>query len=179
MTNTSRLIQQSLFGTVWLIALISGAIAQAQEPLAPQLKKSRSAADYQPRTLQEVVTQSLEAGSLGNKLETLVIYSNILPSRIQATYTGTTRSMPISKQKVLHQWSRVYASCLECYTSPYKTEALFTESGKAYWLAIRQQDIPKLQQTFQPCQRVELNVVRLGAAKTSEAWESMVLVESF
>jgi hypothetical protein len=161
-----------------LLALIVGSsVARGQEPAGP--KKARTAEDYEPRTLKEVVKNSASGESRGDKKDSLKIYGDISPSRVSVTYTGSSRPLPQVKRDVLLQWARLYAGFPEGFTAPYETEMLFVEKGVKYWLAVRKEALPHLRKEMKKGDPVELFLIRLGAARSSHRWESMILVESF
>jgi hypothetical protein len=164
-----------------LLALLLGCcgLAYGQDSLGAKPKRARTSDDYKPRTLKEIPIKGDDAESLGNKEETMIVHANILPSRVRATYTGSTRPLPQIKQEVLRQWARLYAGFTEGYTKPYETEMLFTESGVEYWLAVRKESLPRFEQELKKGEAVDLYLIRVGAAKTTDAWELMLLVESF
>jgi hypothetical protein len=160
---------------ILLLALLLGCdLAYGQDSLGPKPKKPRTPDDYKPRTLKGVAAESR-----GNKEEAMVVHGDILPSRVRATYTGTARPLPEIKKEVLRQWARLYAGFPEGYTEPYETEMLFTESGAEYWLAVRKESLPRFGQELKQGEAVDLYLIRVGAAKTSDGWEAMLLVESF
>ena len=165
---------------VLLTALLLGCnLAYGQDSLGARPKKARTPDDYKPRTLKEVVAEGAGAESRGNKEETMRVHGDIFPSRVRAAYTGTARPLPQIKKEVLRQWARLYAGSPEGYTEPYETEMLFTEGGAEYWLAVRKKSLPQFEQELKRGEAVDLYLIRLGAARTSGEWESMLLVESF
>jgi len=159
--------------------LLGGYLVYGQDSLGPQPKKPRTSEDYKPRTLKEVAAKGSDSASLGNKEETMVVHADILPSRVRATYAGSAREFPQIKREVLRQWARLYAGFPEGYTKPYETEMLFTESGTEYWLAVKKESLPRFEQELKKGEAVDLYLIRVGAARTSNEWESVLLVESF
>ena len=165
---------------VLLLALaLGGHLAYAQGSLGPQPKKARTPDDYKARTLKEVAAQGADAESRGNKEETMIVHADILPSRVRVKYTGSVRQLPQIKKAVLRQWARLYAGSMESYTRPYESEMLFTEDGAKYWLAVREKSRPQFERELKKGDAVDLYLIRVGAAKTSDKWELMLLVESF
>jgi len=162
-----------------LALLLGGNSAYGQDPLGPKPKKPRTLDDYKPRTLKEVAAKGADAQSRGNKEETMMVHANILPSRVRVTYAGSKRPLPQLKREVLRQWARLYAGSPEGYTEPYETEMLFTEDGAEYWLAIKKESVARLEQELKRGEGVDLYLIRVGAAKASDDWELMLLVESF
>lgn len=170
--------KQSQF--VLLLALVLGStLAYGQGSLGSKPKKARTLDDYKRRTLKEMATKRSEGESHGNKEETMIVHSDILPSRVRVTYTGSKRSLPQIKKDVLFQWARLYAGYPEGYTEPYETEMLFTEKGAKYWLAVRKQSMPQFEQELKQGEAVVLYLIRVGAARVFDEWEGMLLVESF
>jgi hypothetical protein len=162
---------------LFVALLLGGSLAYGQEPAG--VKKARTPADYEVRTLRELAEKGAEADSRSDKAETRVVYSNILPSRVSVTYTGATRALPQLKQDVLHQWARLYAGSMESYTTPYQTEMLFQERGRTYWLAIRKDLLSRFRQDLKKGKGLDLFLIRLGAARLADNWEPVLLVESF
>ena len=56
---------------------------------------------------------------------------------------------------------------------------LFNEGGARHWLAVRKELLPRLGRELKRGEAVDLNLIRVGAAKASGGWELMLLVESF
>lgn len=168
------------FHCVLLVAfLLSFSPTYAQDSLGPKAKKPRTVDDYEPRTLKEVAAKEAGAESRGNKEETMIVYADTLPSRVRATYIGSIRPLPQIKQEVLRQWARLYAGFPEGYTEPYESEMLFSEGGAEHWLAVRKKSLPQFQQKLKKGEAVDLYLIRVGAAKASDDWELMLLIESF
>lgn len=165
---------------VLLLALLLGCnTAHGQDPLGPGPKKPRTPDDYGPRTLKELAAKASGEESRGNKEETLVLHGDVLPSRVRATYAGSKRPLPPSKKEVLRQWARLYAGFPEGYTEPYVTEVLFTEGGAKYWLAVRKKSLPDLKRALKKGDAVDLYLIRVGAARSGDGWELVLLVENF
>ena len=141
-------------------------------------KRARTPDDYKSRTLKEVAAEGSDTKSRGNKEETMDVNADILPSRVRAAYARSARPIPRIKKEVLHQWARLYAGSPEGYTEPYETEMLFIEDGREYWLAVRKQSLPRLEELKQG-EWVDLYLIRVGAAKTPGGREPVLLVESF
>jgi len=171
--------RKSSYVVLLLALLLGGNFAYGQDSLGPKPKKPRTADDYKPRTLKEVAAKGSDAQSRGNKEETMIVHPDILPSRVRVRYTGSARPLPQNKKEVLRQWARLYAGSPEGYTEPYETELLFTENGAEYWLAVRTKSLPQFERELKQGDEVELYLIRVGAAKTSDEWELMLLVESF
>ena len=165
--------------TLLLALLLSSNLAYGQESLGAKPKKPRTVDDYTARTLKEVTRKDRDVESLGNKEETMIIYGDILPSRVRVTYTGSARPLPQIKKEVLRQFALRYAGFPEFYTVPYEIEVLFVENGTKYWLAVKKEPLRHLEKELKQGEEVDLFMIRVGAAKTSDEWESMLLVESF
>ena len=165
---------------VLLLALVLGGNpAYGQDSLGPQPKRPRTPGDYKSRTLKEVSARGAGAESRGNKEETMLVHADILPSRVRAKYTGSARPLPQIKKEVLNQWARLYAGFPEGYTERYETELLFTEEGTEYWLAVKKESLPRFERELKKGEAVDLYLIRVGAAKAPDEWESMLLIESF
>lgn len=162
-----------------ILSLMSPSLAYLQSSSGPGPKRARTVEDYKPRALKELETRQGEAGNRGNKEETMIVTSEIVPSRVNATYTGSRKPIPEIKKEVLRQWARLYAGAPEFYTKPYETELLFLEGGKEHWLAVKKELIPLLEEQLKKGDAVDLYLIRVGAAKTSAEWELMLLVENF
>lgn len=158
---------------------LSAPIAYGQDMMGPIPKKARTAADYQPRTLQEILKIGEGEQTPCDQQDARVVSGNILPSRVRVTYSGSLRPMPTGKRQVLHAWAQRYAGVPEGYTQPYQREILFQEGQTGYWLAVKQKDISQLQQALRTGESVDLNVIRMGGTQEETGWEEVLLVESF
>ncbi len=169
----------SLHVALLLSLLLSGNPAYGQDSSRAGPKRPRTADDYKPRTLKELAATGPDASSLGNKEETMIVHAMTLPSRARVTYSDRARTLPEIKKEVLRQWARLYAGFPEGYTGPYVTEVLFSEDGVEYWLAVRKESREEFARGMRAGDEVDLYVIRVGAAKISDRWETVVLVESF
>jgi hypothetical protein len=162
-----------------LALLLGGNMAYGQGSLGAHPKKARTPDDYQARTLKEIALMKANGESRGNKAETMIVQADILSSRVRVIYAGSARPMPQIKKEALRQWARLYAGFPEGYTKPYETEMLFNENGTEYWLAVRKQSLSHFKKELKKGEAVDLYLIRVGAAKTSDEWEPVLLIESF
>ena len=153
-------------------------LAYTQET-APGVKRARTPDDYQVRTIKDLAIASDDPDSRGNKEETMIVHPTLVPSRVRVTYTGSSREALEIKKEVLRQWARLYAGSPEGYTKPYQKEMLFLEGEKKHWLAVRNDALARIQSELKQGDEVDLYLIRVGAAKVSESWELMLLVENF
>lgn len=158
--------------------LLCAATAGGQDTPGARPKRPRTRDDYKPRTLKDVASPGRGAQSRGNKEETLIVEADILPSRVRVRYAGSARPLPPSKKEVLRQWARLYAGLPESYAGPYETELLFAGDGAELWLAVRRDD-PFLRsgRELRRGDEFELFLIRVGAAKESDKWEPVLLIE--
>ena len=150
----------------------------AQDPSTPQPKRARTPADYQAGTLKDLAGKVSSPESRGNKLETMVVDPDLAPTRVRATYGGLTRRLTENKAEVVRQWARLYAGAVETY-KPYEVEVLFNENGSKYWLTFTQKTLTSFWDSRIWNKPVDLFVIRMGAVKTRESWEPVLLVENF
>jgi hypothetical protein len=162
---------------VFVAFLLCGSLASGQTSQAGN-KKPRTLDDYQPRTLKEIADMKPDPKDLRDKQERLVVTGDILPSVVQVTYTGSTRSIPQFKKEAIHQWARLYAGSIEHYTEPYQSEMLFIEGGKRYWLAV-QKESALAKRELSKGEALKLYLIRVGAAIVGDKFDWTLLVEDF
>jgi hypothetical protein len=97
----------------------------------------------------------------------------LLPSRVIALFSGSTRELPEEGCEPIDAWARRFAGSVEHYTRRYLTQALFLEDGSDYWLAIPDDRIPS--EAGAP---FELFAIRLGGFREGSGWEYQILIES-
>ncbi len=153
-------------------SLASGHASQAGN------KKPRTPEDYQSRTLREIFAMTPDPKDLRDKQDRLVVTGDILPSMVQVTYTGSTRSIPQFKKEAIHQWARLYAGSIEHYTEPYQDEMLFIEGGKRYWLAVPKNSA-LAKRELSNGEALKLYLIRVGAAIAGDKYDWTLLVENF
>jgi len=141
-------------------------------------KKLRTPDDYQPRTLKEIFAMKPDPKDLHDKQERLVVTRDTLPSVVEVTYMGSTRSIPRFKKEAIHQWARLYAGSMEHYTEPYQSEMLFIEGGKRYWLAV-QTNSALAKHELSKGEALKLYLIRVGAAIAGDTYDWTLLVENF
>ena len=172
-----------------LLILVStvAPVCYGQDSLGARPKKARTAADYEPRTMKEISARESETGdrpagigkdSLSGD-EKVIVNGDLRPSRVRATYVGRSRPMPQNKQKVLHRWAQLYAGAPTHYTVPYQSELLFKANGVKYWLAVKNDSLPKFKTDLKAGNSVDLFLIRLGGYLEANKWEALLLVESF
>jgi pimeloyl-ACP methyl ester carboxylesterase len=105
-----------------------------QHPSGPLPKKARTLEDYKLRTLHDLASET--AGGQGHSQDALVLYGDIIPSRVKVIYSEFSRNIPQIKSEVILQWARKYAGNPDHYTANRETELLFTEDGVEHWLSL-------------------------------------------
>ena len=163
-----------LFLFVLLLTSIGAAYTQGE-------KKPRTEADYRSRTLRELTTllPDYMANDPQSKEPNLrvIVHADLLPSRVKVLYDGTARPLVESKKQVIASWANRFAGAPEFYTAPYQTEMLFTEDGKSYWLAVRKDSLPRLEQELKKGDTIELFLIKMGNARIDDKLEPVLLVE--
>lgn len=162
-----------------LAVLLGGDLAHGQGSPGYKPERARALDDYKPRTLKEVTAGGPDMEDVGDEEETIIVDVDILPSRVRATYTGSVRPLPQIKKEVLRHWAQLHAGLPEGYPDAYETEILFTENGAEYWLAAREESVPRFERELKRGEAVLLYLIRVGAGKASDKWEPMLLIERF
>lgn len=171
-------MRHQLLHVLLALAFVSGGNPADGQNL-PGNKKARTPADYQLRTLKELVALETAAESRHDEEDGVILRGDVRPSRVRVTYKGATRPLPRSRKDVLEKWARRFAGNPEHYTVPYETELLFIEDETKHWLAVNEKLIPQLEKELKAGAAVDLYLVRLGAVRTAGEWEWLMLVESF
>ncbi len=163
---------------ILFLVLPSGSLASGQAGQGSQAgnKQPRTPDDYRPRTLKEIFAMKPDPKDLRDKQDRLVVTGAILPSRVQVTYTGSSRTIQQFKKEAIHQWARLYAGSMEHYTEPYQSEMLFIEGGKRYWLAV-QKNSALAKREFSKGEVLNLYLIRVGAAIVGDKFDWTLLVE--
>src|SRR5262245_58685587 len=99
----------------------------------PGNKRPRTPEDYKPTSLKDLIALQPYADDLPDKQERILITRNILPSKVTALYSGSSRPITADKKEIIRQWAMRYAGSMEHYTEPYQTEMMFEENGVNYW----------------------------------------------
>jgi hypothetical protein len=127
--------------------------------------------------LRDLAAKAASAESRGNKEETMVVDSDLSPTRVRAKYAGLTAKTPETKTELIRQWARLYAGSLDTYKS-YEVDVAFTEDGQQYWLTFRQKILTDFWNSALN-KPVELFLIKMGAVKQGDKWVPVLLVESF
>ena len=159
--------------TLTVVLGVGPAFGQGASGAGP--KKARVPADYQPRTLSEVAAMG-NAGGRAGKESGVVLFGDLLPSRVRVTYGGSTRPLSGTRKGVLHEWAQNFAGAPTHYTAHYVAEALFLEGGTQHWLAV---DPLKLGKELTQGEALDLFVIRLASIGSAREREWLILVESF
>lgn len=160
-----------------LIVFVSGLTLYAQEATGPRPKRARTAEDYQPGTLKELAAKA--ANQENRQDETMVVDPDLSPTRVRATYAGSTARTPAAKEKLIAEWARRYAGAPETYTNTYEVDVAFTENGNDYWLTFKKKTLTPFWNSDKWNKPVDLFVIKMGAIKQGDKWVPVLLVESF
>ena len=140
-------------------------------------KKPRELADYMPRTLKELAeVNSKKTETVKNDV---MIQNDIVPSRVRVIYEANSRRLGQSQKDVISEWAGRFAGAPEFYTRPYESEALFSEDGEKYWLAVRKEFLPRFEQELKKGDAADLFVIKLGSVRNEGKWQPVLLVEKF
>ena len=175
-------VNSEVFMKIRLCLLLLLSITGATLTYAQGDKKTRTIADYQPRTLQELANllpepfriALAERGVEGNKNLKQIVHGEMFPSRVKAVYSGTQRPIVEDKRNLISSWASNFAGMPEFYTVPYQTELLFTEGDKSYWLVVHK-DL--LAQDWKQGETLELCVIKFGHVQVGDEFEPVLLVE--
>ena len=168
-------LKKSLAAVLFVCSL--GLAIQAQEPAGARPKRARTPDDYKAGTLKDLAAKAASAESRGNKEETMVVDSDLSPTRVRAKYAGLTARTPEAKAELIRQWARLYAGSLDTY-KPYEVDVAFTEDGQQYWLTFRQKTLTDFWNSGWN-KPVDLFLIKMGAVKQGDKWMPVLLVESF
>jgi hypothetical protein len=167
---------RTLFAVILSVLALTSTV-RLQEPSGPRQKRPRTPDDYQAGTLKDLAAKAASAAARGNKEETMVVDSDLSPTRVTAKYAGLTARTPAAKAELIRQWARLYAGSLDTY-KPYEVDVAFTENGNQYWLTFTQKTLTAFwnSDTRKP---VDLFLIKMGAVKQDDKWVPVLLVESF
>ena len=158
-----------------LLAVIAATLASAQGE-----KKPMTVDDYHPRTLRELSTmfpdviRDAVAENAAKDDLSIIVHADSLPSRVKVVYGGTNRPLAEERKTVIRAWANRLGGAVEFYTDGYQTEAVFTEEGKNYWLAVRK-NLPV--KDWKTGDALELCVVKYGNIRIGDRLEPVMLVE--
>lgn len=162
-----------------LTLLFGGYLAHGQDPLGPRPKKARTPDDYKLRTLKEIRAVGADIVKEQTEGATTLVHGDLFPSRVRVTYKRSTRPLTPEKKDVIYRWAQQYAGAPQHYTGQYTAEALFTENGADHWLVVKSEDPPWLRKNVRRGRAVDLHLIRLGAFKSRNTWQWVLLVEHF
>ena len=160
------LLSAFLLVTFWSVT------SYAQE--GPRPKRARVPADYQSGTLKDLAAKAIEKADN----DTMVIDSDLSPTRVRATYAELTARTPEDKAELIRKWAQRYAGAPETY-KPYEVDVAFKENGDDYWLTFKQKTLESFWKADVLNKPVDLFVIKMGAIKRSDKWVPVLLVESF
>lgn len=159
------------FSFVLVLTIIGCVLAQ----VGP--KKPRELDDYTPRTLEEI--SQLQGSNVESSNKKISIHGEIFPTRVKVVYEGDSRPLSQNKKATIAAWANKFAGAPETYNRHYQQEALFSENGRKYWLAVRTEFLTRFAQELKKGETVELFLIKMGSARKEDKWESVLLVEKF
>ena len=141
---------------------------------SPGPKRARVPADYQSGTLKDLAAKAVQT----NENETMVIDSDLSPTRVRATYAELTARTPEDKAELIRKWVQRYAGAPETY-KPYEVDVAFKENGADYWLTFKQKTLESFWKADVLNKPVDLFLIKMGAIKRGDKWVPVLLVENF
>jgi hypothetical protein len=151
-----------------------GLTINAQE--GPRTKRARTPEDYQQGTLKELAAKATNAEN--RKEDTMLVDPDLAPTRVRATYAGSTARTPEAKAQLIREWARRYAGAPETY-KPYEVDVAFTENESHYWLTFKQKTLESFLNSDKWNKPIDLFLIKMGAIKQGDKWVPVLLVESF
>jgi hypothetical protein len=167
---------RTLLAVVLLIFAFAVTV-RLQEPPGPRVKRPRTPEDYQAGTLKDLVAKAASTDARGNKEETMLVDSDLSPTRVTAKYASLTARTSERKVELIRQWARLYAGSLDTY-KPYEVDVAFTENGNQYWLTFTQKTLTEFWKS-DSSKPVDLFLIKMGSVKQDDKWVPVLLVESF
>lgn len=164
---------------LFMALALSGGLAYGQGSLGSIPKKARTLADYEPRTLKEIL--ALDSADVEDPVKDDLVskQADLLPFRVSVIYTGSSRPISAKSRNALFRWARCCAGNPDQFTGPYDTEMSFEENGIPYWLAVPKKWLMDFEKELKTGQRVNLYLIRVAAGRTDGIAGSVLLVERY
>jgi hypothetical protein len=131
---------------------------------------------YVVRTLREIIARHLD--SEATKGANVLLTGDTFPSRVRATYTGSTRKVPALRKQHLEMLAQSF-NVDPKVIAKYETEMLFKEGNDEHWLPVVKDLIPFFEKEMTKGETVILYTEWVGARKINDKWEWIFLVQEF
>lgn len=136
--------------------------------------------EYEPRTLDELVTQSAASViSLPNKPK-LMLDAKPFYSAIRVKYVGTARPISPEKKNLFKMWQESMSADPKMLTL-LENEYLFQECGKDYWVPVQKPVAAYFSKELKSGDTITLYLMVIGGLKLSdkEPFDPAFLVNEF
>ena len=130
---------------------------------------------FKPRTLKEVTTITTKAVRPD---DTWFYATTLLESKMPVTFTGQSRRMLAVRKEFVSNWARLFGQQKE-YADRYETEYLYKEGDVEYWLGTQTPVAKYFPKELKPGDTITLYVVSLGAYRTKDGFDCVILVEEY
>jgi hypothetical protein len=131
---------------------------------------------FKPRTLKDVIaltTKSIRPD------DSMFLASNQLESKVEVVFTGQSRPISERRKTFIKTWVGTLRSNQQGYAELYEREYLYKEGSDEHWLATSKPITKYFDKELKPGDKMDLYLISIGAYRTTDDTECVLLVEEF
>jgi len=131
---------------------------------------------FKPRTLKEVISITTKAVRPD---DSMFLAQNQLESKVEVIFTGESRPIPKARKTFIVSWFGILRSDQKEYAELYEREYLYKEQSDEYWLPTQKPITQYFDKELKPGDKMHLYIISIGAYKSKEGIDCVLLVEEF
>jgi hypothetical protein len=131
---------------------------------------------FKPRTLPEVIEFTTKAVRPD---DSMFMAQNQYESKVQVVYTGQSRPIPQERKWFISSWFGMLRAEQKALADHYQLEYLYKEDSKEYWLPTQTAITKYFDKELKPGDKMDLYLVSIGAYRTKDTIDCVLLVEEF
>jgi hypothetical protein len=138
---------------------------------------------FKPRTLKEVIDITTKAVRPD---DSMFLATNQLESKVDVTYTGQSRPIIDARKDFIGIWAKMLehpgttsGATIDHYTSLFDREYLYKVGDTEYWLATSKPITKYFDKELKPGDKMTLYLISIGAYRTKDGIDCVLLVEEY
>jgi len=131
---------------------------------------------FKLRTLKEVISITSKAVRPG---DSMFLASNQLESKVEVVFTGQSRPIIKARKSFITMWVGTLRADQKGYDELYEREYLYKEGPEEYWLATSKPITKYFDKELKPGDKMDLYLISIGAYRSKDDIDCVLLVEEF
>jgi len=109
----------------------------------------------------------------------MFLASNQLESKVEVVFTGQSRPIIKARKSFITMWVGTLRADQKGYDELYEREYLYKEGPEEYWLATSKPITKYFDKELKPGDKMDLYLISIGAYRSKDDIDCVLLVEEF